>query len=299
MNLKSIIPAILLTIFCLPAFAQDYKARFKELIAKDDTQATLNLLGKWQKATPNDPEMYVAYYNLYAKEGLKEVLSLTTKEPAGQAFQLTDKNGKTAGYLGSSGGHNDAYLDKGFKYIDTAITKFPTRLDMRFGKAYVLGRIGDFNNFTSEIVKAIDYGQTINQKWLWSNGKPLEEPTKFMLSTVQSYVVQLYNAGDNNADHIKAIAETVLKYYPDQVESLSNLSISYMIKKDYAGAINPLLKAEKVNPQDYIVLNNIAFCYSNMGDKPNAIIYYERTAKYGDEDAKKQATEKLVELRKD
>jgi tetratricopeptide (TPR) repeat protein len=261
-------------------------------------QATLTLLGKWQKATPNDPEMYVAYYNLYAKEGLKEVLSLTTKEPAGQAFQLTDKNGKTAGYLNSGGAHNYAYFDKGFKYIDTAITKFPTRLDMRFGKAYVLGRIGDFNNFTREIIKAIDYGEAINQKWLWSNGKPLEEATKFMLSTVQSYVVQLYNAGDNNANHIKAIAETVLKYYPDQVESLSNLSISYMIKKDYAGAINPLLKAEKVNPQDYIVLNNIAFCYSNMGDKTNAIKYYELAAKYGDEEAKKQAQEKLSQLRK-
>lgn len=298
MKPKSLIIGLLLALLYLPSFAQDYKANFKALIAKDDIQTTLDLLAKWKKAAPDDPEMYVAYYNLYAKEGLKEVLALTKDAPAGKSFEIKDSTGHVAGYLGSTGGHNDAYLDKGLKLIDSAITKFPARLDMRFGKAYVLGKINDYGNFTKEIIKAIDYGQTIGLKWTWTDSKPLDNPKEYMLSTVQSYVVQLFNAGDHNAPYIIAIAQTVLKYYPEHVESLSNLSIGYMIKKDYANALTPLLKAEKINPEDFIVLNNIAYCYSLMGDKPNAIKYYELTLKYGDEGAKKQATEKLNELRK-
>lgn len=298
MKPKSIALFIIACLSCLCALAQDYKASFKELIGKDDVQATLNLLGKWQKAAPNDPEMYVAYYNLYAKEGLKEVISLTKDAPAGDAIQVKDSTGKVAGYIGSTPGHNDTYLNKGFKYIDTAIAKFPTRLDLRFGKVYVLGRIKNYDAFTKEIVAAIEYGETIGMKWLWTDNKPLDEPKEFMLSTVQSYVMQLFEAGDQNADNIKNIAQTVLKYHPDHVESLSNLSIGYMIKADYTSALTPLLKAEKINPQDYIVLNNIAFCYMNMHDKPNAIKYYELALKYGNEETKKQATEKLSQLRK-
>ena len=250
-----------------------------------------------QKAAPNDPEMYIAFYNLYAKEGLKEVLSLTVDAPKGESFTIKDKNGKTVGYLGSSGGHNESYLQKAFNCIDTGIAKFPARLDMRFGKVFVLGRLENYDEFTSEIVKAIYYGESINLKWTWADGKSLPDPKKFMLSNIQSYVVQLFNAGDKNADNIKTIAQTILKYYPDHVESLSNLSISYIIEKDYANALEPLLKAEKINPQDYIVLNNIAYCYSNSGDKINAIKYYELTKKYGDEKAQKQAAEKLTALR--
>ncbi|MBK0378157.1 tetratricopeptide repeat protein [Mucilaginibacter segetis] len=289
---------ILITLFLsVRSFAQDFRSEFKTLINKDDTEATLTILNKWQKAKPDDPELYVAFYNFYAKEGLKEALSMTTTETEGKSVTIKDKDGKIVGYLGGSGSHNETYLQKGFNYIDTAIAKFPDRLDMRFGKVYVLGRIGDYANFTKEIIKTVNYGESTGLKWTWTDNKPLDDPKGFMLSTIQNYVVQLFNAGDQNMEYIKAIAATVLNYYPDNVESLSNLAISYISEKNYNKALDPLLKAEKINPQDYIVLNNIAYCYSLQGDKPNAIKYYELTIKYGDEKAKNQANEKLAELR--
>mgnify|MGYP003380295723 CR=1 FL=1 len=63
-----------------------------------------------------------------------------------------------------------------------------------------------------------------------------------------------YNTeNDDLLDNMKRIAETVLKYYPDHIESLSNLSIVFMLQKQYDKALEPLLKAEKLNPKDYIV----------------------------------------------
>jgi tetratricopeptide (TPR) repeat protein len=97
---------------------------------------------------------------------------------------------------------------------------------------------------------------------------------------------------------MKQIAEAALKYYPDHVESLSNLSIVYLIKKDYDKSLEALLKAEKLSPADYIVLSNIAQAYKLKGNNKNAIKYYELTIKYGDEQAKKYAQEQIDELKK-
>jgi len=120
-----------------------------------------------------------------------------------------------------------------------------------------------------------------------------------MLSAVQDYVLQLYNT-ENDAllDNMKRIAETVLKYYPNHIESLSNLSIVYLLKKEYDKALEPLLKAEKLDNKDYIVLSNIAQAYKLKGDYKKAIEYYEYTLKYGDDAAKKYAKSQIEELKK-
>ncbi|MEB0263067.1 MULTISPECIES: hypothetical protein [unclassified Mucilaginibacter] len=296
-------PKLLLITFVSACFinsasAQDFKTRFKEIFPKGNPDSTLNLLKQWRKAAPNDPEFYVYAYNFYAQEGLKPALSLTKSKGSDESFELKDKNNKTVGYLGSTDSYNETFIKKGFNYIDTGISKYPNRLDMRFGKVYVLGRIKNYQLFTREIIDAINYGETINLKWAWTDGKPLEDPKEFMLATVQQYVVQMFNEGNQYMDNIKSIAQTVLKYHPDHVESLSNLSIYYIVNKDFKNALIPLLKAETIKPQDYIVLNNIAYSYSLLGDKPNAIKYYLLVVKYGDEENKKMATEKIAELKK-
>jgi len=97
---------------------------------------------------------------------------------------------------------------------------------------------------------------------------------------------------------MKQIAEKILKYYPDHVESLSSLSVVYMLQKQYDKALEPLLKAEKINPSDYIVLGNLAQAYKLLGNKESAIKYYELTVKYGDEQAKKYAQGQIDELKK-
>ena len=193
--------------------------------------------------------------------------------------------------------NSDLLLKKGFDYADKGIAKNPTRLDIRFGKAYMFGELEDWKDFTTEIIKTVDYSATIKNKWTWIDNKPVDDPKAFMLSSIQNYQLQLYNTNkDDLLDNMKQIAEAVLKYYPDHVESLSNLSIVYMIKKEYDKALEPLLKAEKLAPTDYIVLSNIAQAYKLKGDNKNAIKYYELTVKHGDEQAKEYAKNQIEEL---
>jgi tetratricopeptide (TPR) repeat protein len=163
----------------------------------------------------------------------------------------------------------------------------------------MLGEIEEFEPFTQAIVSTIDHSRKIQNKWLWTDNKPLEEPKEVMLGSVQDYVVQLYNTGDDKLlDNMKLIAETVLKHYPNHIHSLSNISIVYMIKGDHDKALEALLKAEKLTPKDYVVLGNIAQAYTLKGDRKNAIKYYELTAKYGNAAAKSQAKKQIQALKK-
>jgi tetratricopeptide (TPR) repeat protein len=186
----------------------------------------------------------------------------------------------------------------GFDKIDKGIELYPNRLDMRFGKIYVLGEIKDWNNFTSEIIKTINYSNLNKNEWTWTNNNKYGGKEKEFLLDIQTYQLQLYNTGDDNLlKNMRDIALEVLKYYPNHIESLSNISITYLLTGEYDKGIDALLKAETLNPKDFIVLSNIAQGYKLKGDYKKSIEYYEKTIKYGDNQAKEYAKQQIEELK--
>jgi tetratricopeptide (TPR) repeat protein len=292
-----------LTLFLTQATAQSYKQQFNDLFSKEDTLEQRQLLEKWEKSDANDPELFVSYFNYYATVSKKEVITLGNDPKDKEALQLMDQDTskkEPAGYLYSNTHYEPDLLKKGFEWIEKGIAKHPNRLDMRFGHIYMLGQLEDYEKFTKEIIKTVDYSAVNKNKWTWSEGKPVEDdPKEFMLSSIQGYQGQLYDTeNDDLLDNMKRIAEAVLKHYPDHVESLSNLSIVYLLNKQYDKALEPLLKAEKINAKDAIVLNNIAHAYKLKGDNKNSIKYYERVIQHGDDRAKKYAQKQIDELNK-
>lgn len=303
MKKKTIFLFFGLTLIANQTFGQTFKEQFHDLFfQKDTSEQQKQLLEKWEKANSNDPELYVAYFNYYVHESKKEAIRIDNNPKGNNVFQLTDpadSDNNPVGYMNFEIIYDQKMLQNGFAYIDKGIKKYPDRLDMRFGKIYILGQIEDYEKFTSEIIKVVNYSSINKNKWTWSDSKPLDDSQKFMLNAVQGYQNVLYDTRDvNSLDNIKRISETVLQYYPDHVESLSNLSVVYMNQKKYDEALKLVLKAEKINPQDYIVLMNIAQAYKLKGDFDNSIKYYKLAIKYGDEDAKKYAQEQIDKLQK-
>ena len=295
-------PSITLTILLLglllTSAGQNFNQQFNSLFDKKDIAGQEKLLAQWNSTNPNDPELYVAFYNFYVRKSMKEVVGLGQQPKGEHSLEVKDSTGKVVGYMNDLIEYDTSYLNKGFEYIDKGIELFPNRLDMRFGKIYMLGQIINFEAFTTEIIKTIEYSNSNANAWLWSDNKPQDDPKQFMLSSIQEYVLQLYNTEDDKLlDNMKRICLTVLKYYPDHVESLSDLSIVYLINKDYDRALEELLKAEKFAPTDFIVLNNIALTYMRKDDKVNALKYYKKVVKYGDTDAKAFAKEQIDKLK--
>lgn len=281
---------------------QTFKKQFNDLASKKDTLGQQKLLEKWANTDTNDPELYVAYFNYYVNKSRSEMITLGQNPKGKNVLQIMDQDTsqkEPVGFIYGNTYYNPDLLSKGFDWINKGIEKHPNRLDMRFGRIYMFGEIEDYENFTKEIIKTIDYSAINKNKWTWSDSKPLDDPKIFMLNSIQDYQIQLYETeNDSLLDNMKRIAETVLKYYPDHIESLSNLSIVYMLQEKYDEALESLLKAEKLNPKDYIVLSNIAHAYKLKGDTKNAIKYYELTIKHGDKQIKQYAKEQIKELEK-
>lgn len=281
---------------------QNFKKQFNDLVSKKDNIGQLELIQKWEKADSNDAELFVAYFNYYVRKSRNETIGIG-QDPKGEYdLQIMDQDTnkkEPIGFIYSDIYYNPEFLSKGFDWINKGIIKYPNRLDMRFGKIYLLGLIEDYELFTMEIIQTIEYS-TINKNiWTWTDNKPVDNPKNFMLSSIQDYQVQLYDTqNDSLLSNMKRIAETILKYYPDHIESLSNLSIVLMFQKLYDEALEVLLKAENLNPEDYIVLNNIAQAYKLKGDKKNAIKYYKLTIKYGNEQAKQYSEDQIKMLEK-
>jgi|GEM_PF-113964 len=289
----------LLTAFSTVVFGQTNYEKFKTLFQEKDSIKIKGLLSEWEKTNPNDPELYTSAFNFYFSSCKEEILSLQKENPKEEGLQLADSTGKVAGYLSSNVGYNEGKLDRAVNYIDKGIEKFPDRLDMRFGKIYVLGEVGDYKKFTNEIIKTVQRSVINKNNWLWTENKKQDEGQKFMLKTVQAYLKQLYDTEDDNLlSNMIQVGETTLKYYPQNIEILSTTAVAFMLTKQYDKAINYLRQAEKIDPKDYIVLNNIAQCYKSKGNKENAIKYYRLTEKYGDEQAKQQARDNIKQLEK-
>lgn len=281
---------------------QTFKVQFNDLISKKDTVGQQQLLEKWEKADNNDPELFVACFNFYVIKSKKEIVTLGQNPKGKDVLQIMDQDTtkkEPVAFMYGDTYYKSNLLSKGFDWISKGIKKYPNRLDMRFGKIYMFGQLKDYEKFTTEIINTVDYSNQNKNKWTWADSKPLDDPKEFMLSSIQSYQLQLYNTeNDNLLENMKRIAETILKYYPDHVESLSNISIVFMIQKQYDKALESLLKAEIINPKDYIVLSNIAQAYKLKEDNKNAIKYYELTIKFGDEQAKKYAQGQIDKLKK-
>ena len=270
MKLKFVFTILFTAYLSVQAFSQDYYAQFKSI--SNDTAALGRFLTEWNKNKPDDPELYVAYYNYFIRKSRTQLANLDKFQQGEESLQLKDPTtGKVVAYRNGGVTYDRDLLEQGFHYIDIGIEKYPSRLDMRFGKIYMLGRINDYERFTETLVAAIDYSQKIDLKWTWAYSTPLDNPKESMLSAEQDYITQLLDAGDSQLDNIKKIAEAVLKYYPDNVANLSNLAITYTLKEDYSNALDILLKANTIAPTDGIVLNDIAYCYDSKGDKLNAI----------------------------
>ena len=281
---------------------QTFKVQFNDLISKKDTVGQQQLLEKWEKADNNDPELFVACFNFYVIKSKKEIVTLGQNPKGKDVLQIMDQDTtkkEPVAFMYGDTYYKSNLLSKGFDWISKGIKKYPNRLDMRFGKIYMFGQLKDYEKFTTEIINTVDYSNQNKNKWTWADSKPLDDPKEFMLSSIQSYQLQLYNTeNDNLLENMKRIAETILKYYPDHVESLSNISIVFMLQKQYDKALESLLKAEIINPKDYIVLSNIAQAYKLKEDNKNAIKYYELTIKFGDEQAKKYAQGQIDKLKK-
>lgn len=284
-------------------FGQNFSEQFNQYYADKDSVALKELLEVWEQTDANDPVLHVAYLNYYVDRSRKEYVVLDNASNNGEPiWQIMDKDTTqkaSVGYMYSKIIFEPELLNKGFYYIDRGIELHPNRLDLRFSKIHMLWEIENYDKYTEEIIKAVNYSAINDNKWTWTDSEVVENAKDFFLNTIQDYQLRIYDTGNvEMLIYMEQIADAVLVLYPDHVESLSNRSICHMSLGEFEDALDVLLRAEKINPKDYIILANIAHVYMILEDIPNALKYYTLMAKYGDDSAKEFAKDRIDKLSK-
>ncbi len=283
--MKKVLNTILLSFIFGLCMGQDFKTEFDTYFQQGDTVKQMEVLKKWEQKEPKNAELYASYFNYYFTKSRQVKLGFSNEEPMQENFSFQNNSNNTTAVQEIEYYFDPKVLNKGIQKIDRGISLYPNRLDMRFGKIYVYGQIEDWQKFTDEIIATVKYSKKNKNKWTWTNNEKKENGEEYFLSSLQDYQLQLYDADDSRSlDNMKAIAEEILKYYPEHIVSLSNISIYYTQKGNYEKAIEYLLRAEKINPKDIIILLNLADAYKSMAENEEAIKYYKKVIEIADKE---------------
>lgn len=290
---------ILLLVFPILTFAQDFKQEFNEKFKSKDYQfeEVKTILDNWKIKSKSDVDYYIAAFNFYFAESQKEIIQLAVEAPDDdrEALVLKDSLGNSAGYMYAQKMNNDSLFAISQNTIDEGIKLFPNRLDLRFGKIHTLGKYERFEEFSTEILKTIEYSKKIKHQWLWAENKKRDDPEDFFIDAVQRYQNTLYQLELD--ENMKKIAKKMYETFPSSVFTISSYGMTFLIENKFKEALELYKKAEKINPNDPIVLNNIGLIYERLDDIDQAKKYYKKIISVGDDKSKAFAQKKLDQLK--
>jgi tetratricopeptide (TPR) repeat protein len=289
---------IILTSYISVANAQnDWYDKYLSCVNDSDVHAWKTLIEQWEQAEPESPDVYAAWYNYYIKLAMTEVVTLTTTAPEDnrEALQLTDSTGVVTGYMYGIESYKDSILQIGYQKLDTAIKLFPDRLDLPFGKVTMLFRQQLYAEVMQELRHVLDRSEKNGNRWLWTLNEPVDDGEYVLKDSMQDYFAQLFDAGQS--DYASQLVEWMLQLYPTDIIFRSDKASLLAIAKRYSEALPIYLSIYEDNPDDIIVVSNMAHIYYTLGDKEAALKYYSQLLQCGDSEIENIAKKRIKEIK--
>jgi tetratricopeptide (TPR) repeat protein len=292
------------------AFGQTIYDQFNKAIQNDDTAQMTTLIRQIQASDDVSPERYIAEFNYYfhisdRSEGpINMSVELPDDEGVTTWYTLKDSTGAVSGYIYGIERYDRPTADSGLTAINKGIERYPDRLDMRFGKIHVLGKLKDWQGYTDEILQVIERTKVNNKQWVFPNNT--EPADTILIYSILEYEKDLFDQCKLKEEskmqdavllgYMRDIATHMLELYPKDIFSMNIMAVTYNAAGNLNNALIWLKKAEQIAPKDVIVLSNLADTYHNMGDYANEKKCLKKILKYGDEDAKAYAKYYLKQL---
>jgi hypothetical protein len=283
-------------------FADNQSDYYKYMELKDYEKALLSLKS-WEKEDIHNPEMYVGYINYYIFRSRKDGFSIdeinkSKKDQSQSKLTFTDpKTGKTY-FFNSKYFYNLNDVNSALIYLNKGIKEYPNRLDLLFGKVYILNEIDNFHEAALCLIKYLTTSVEINNNWLWSNNKPMNEGYEFFLEQIQDYYsIWISDRSQSALDAVKLVAEKQIELYPKHSWAYDNLALYYSFTNNPQKQLELLLKSELISPTDPVTLNNIGNWYKMNNNKEKAKIYYQKLYATGDPSAIEEAKKNLEILK--
>ena len=275
-----------MSILALSAFGFDKQEEVLDGLRSGDYEDVRVLLEEWEKESPSDLDMMTGWFNYYLRRKAE------SKNVVGYM-----KNGQYGIY--SQTIYDDKDLKTGISYLDKALKKNPYRMDIHFGKISSLLHAEKYSDASKAITDFLKvYGKN-KTEWYWTNNMKFSEndwnAEEIVLGSMQDYCSMFDYYADRSS--AKKALDGILKLFPKNVIFLNYLSYYYSSGKEYDKAIEVLLKAYKIDPNDYIIVGNLALNYENTHNYKEAEKLYTIMSQMDSEDARIYAAEGLERIK--
>ena len=280
-----------------PAAEQDYAARFKELHDRKAEAEIEPLLEEWREKKPNDPDAWITSANYYFNQ--RQVM-ISTKKPEKGDFVVSDpKTGKTAGSISFE--QNKGSVNRAAELLQEATKKFPNRLDIWCGLAFIDQESGNFDAELSTLRDMVAYARDHATELKWLKGENLPQPPdQFIPEKLHSYGLY-YEKKENPKDDNRflEIAKFSAEQFPNHPYAFNDVAMYFSVIGDNAKTREWLERANRIDPKDTLVMMNLGHICSKLGDNRGARKWYEEVIKVDPtgEDAQ-QAKDTLAKLKK-
>jgi tetratricopeptide (TPR) repeat protein len=256
---------------------QDYAARFKQLREEKADAKIEPLLNEWREKRPNDPEAWITSANYYFNQ---RQAMISTKKPQKGDFSLTDKKtGKVAGSISFE--QDKGNMKRAADLLQEATVKFPDRLDIWCGLAFIYQESGDFESEMSTLHRMVAYTREHTTQLKWLKGEPLNEPAdKFVPEKLHGY--GLYYEKKENAEDDQRwfqISTLATEQYPSNATAWNDVAGYYADIGEWQKARDSLEKAHQIEPKSTGILINLGNISLQLEDVVDARRFFEEALK--------------------
>ena len=277
---------LIFTIVVFAVFPFDKQEQVVNGLRSGDYETVKILLQEWEKENPSDPDLMTGWFNYYLNRKAE------SKNIVGYMH-----NGQYGAY--SKIVYDDADLKTAISYLDKALKTNPYRMDIYFGKINSLLTANKYQEGAaaiSDFLKSYDKNKT---DWYWTNNQKFRDNNWNVEDTVIGALHDYCTMFDFYIarDAVKIALDEILKRFHKNVIFLNYLSYYYSSAEEYEKAIEVLLSANKIDPNDYIIVGNLASDYEKAGNIKEAEKLYLIMSKMDSEDAKAYAEKALNRIR--
>jgi len=258
------------------ASGREYAHRYRQLLDQHADDQIEPLLTEWRKKAPDDPDAWINSANYYFNQ---RQANISTKKAGAGDFKLTDKKtGKEAGSISFE--QTKENVKRAADILQEATTKFPDRLGIWCGLAFIYQESGDFDNELATLKKMVAYAREHPTQLKWE-GEPLEEPAdKFVPDKLHEYGLYYEKKGNPEDDkRWLQISTLATEQYPNHAEGFNDAAGYWVDIGEWQKARESLEKAHQLNPKSVGALMNLGNVSVQMKDFSSARKYYEEALK--------------------
>src|SRR5437762_1645119 len=257
------------------ASGQEYARRYRQLLDQHAEAQIEPLLTEWREKAPDDPDAWITSANYYFNQ---RQTNISTKKPSPGDITLTDKKGKLAGSISFE--QDKSNMKRAAGLLQEATTKFPDRLDIWCGLAFIYQETGDFDNQLATLKKMVAYAREHPEQLKWE-GEPLNDPAdKFVPEKLHEYGLY-YEKKENPEDDKRwfQISTLATQQYPNHAEGFNDAAGYYADLGEWQKARESLEKARQIDPKSVGALINLGNVSVKMKDFTSARKYFEEALK--------------------